>query len=182
MKLYLGWRSRRCSEYLRAGWGRARGSGAHVAGECATAHGTRHVRTAPPLNPALQSSGNSRVDQTATIELATAKPVGDCSRWPTQRLDRHGYIDMGIDSNVLAHPVPSDCCFLAPSAPLQRRRYPQHLYHPGRVVLCLWRCYKPLRISLVGEDVDELNFFLFSMFLVWDFFRVATQYENVRIT
>lgn len=130
------------------GRGGARGTGAHVAGQCATAHGTRvstraNCAASQWLNPALQSSGISRVDQTATIELATAKPVGDCSRWPTQRLDRHGYIDMGIDSNVLGHPVKSDCCFLAPPAPLQRRRYPQQLFHPGRVILCLWGSPKP---------------------------------------
>ncbi|CAH2103498.1 unnamed protein product [Euphydryas editha] len=127
-------------------------AGSHVADECASAHGSRHVRPAPPLNPALQLSGNGRVDQAATIELATAKPVSDCSRWPARRLDRHGYIDMGIDSNVRAHTMPPDRCFLAPSTPLSHRRCSQQLHQPGRGSLCLCRVRTSLGISLIAGN------------------------------
>ncbi|CAG9558038.1 unnamed protein product [Danaus chrysippus] len=76
-----------------------------------------HVHEAARLKPASLLSG--AVVSSSTIDRLTAGS-GDRGGWP--RLDRHGYIDMGIDS-ASAQP---DCCFLQPAPVAQRRFYPCH--------------------------------------------------------
>ncbi|CAK1554049.1 unnamed protein product [Leptosia nina] len=93
----------------RAGCGArvAAGAGTFSGGRGAPPHAARHVVRRDLLNPAS---------------------------WPARRLDRHGYIDMGIDTMPVplppqplqqAHP-PSravDRCFLEPPAPAHARYY-----------------------------------------------------------
>ncbi|CAG4978122.1 unnamed protein product [Colias eurytheme] len=112
------------------GGARRAGAGPHVAGAVHVAGERAARRTLAATCPARISAipprtapGSVASSSTVTIELATeARPR--C--WPSRRLDRHGYIDMGIDSMgppPLQPFVSQERCFLTPPAPAQPCRH-----------------------------------------------------------
>lgn len=121
-----------------------------------TAVRREHVQRAARLKPASIFTG--AVVYATTIDRLSVG-FGDRAVWP--RLDRHGYIDMGIDS-ATAQP---DCCFLQPAPVAQRRLFPCHsgteaIYpasHSGqamclqsccvRQLFCIW-CIWPVYLSV----------------------------------
>lgn len=122
------------------------------------------------INPAANSFGNGRIHSSsesyaygsaiaATIESIRTNRGSAFSRcWPSRRLDKHGYIDMGTDTTFAGPAVwslaPQDeRCFLPPlppaplPAPLRRTHFFTH-HRTGTRATAAGRCF----IGVFSDD------------------------------